>query len=83
MKIYLKTVCQEIFGAMPNGDYTVPDGCDARTALRSCAAQYAGSDLMRDCIDHVVYMCNGRHIQPDFPLSEGDRLMVLRPAHGG
>ena len=83
MTIYLKTVCQEIFGALPNGDYTVPDGCDARSALLSCVGQYGGGDVLTDCIDHVVYMRNGQHISPDCPLAEGDRLMVLRPAHGG
>ena len=83
MKIYLKTVCQEVFGKLPNGDYTVPDGSDARSALHACVAQYDGGDVLYDCIDHVVYMCNGKHITPETALSEGDRLMVLRPVHGG
>ena len=83
MKIHLKTVCQEILGALPNGDYSVPDGCDARAALLACIAQYGGSDVQHDCIDHVIYMCNGKHISPDTVLSENDQLMVLRPVYGG
>lgn len=83
MIIHLRTICQEVLGALPDGDYTVPDGCNARAALLACIAQYDGDDVLMDCIDHVIYMCNGKHISPDAPLTEDDRLMVLRPVHGG
>lgn len=83
MKIILKTICPEIVGALPNGEYEVPDGCGARDALMHCIAQYGGSDVKHDCLDHIIYMCGGRHIQPDHVLQDGERLMALRPAHGG
>lgn len=83
MTIHLRVICQEVFGALPNGDYDVPDGSNARSALLACVAQYQGDDILLDCIDHVVYMCNNKHISPETVLSEGDRLMVLRPVHGG
>ena len=83
MKISLKTICPEILGALPNGEYEVPDGCDAKSALLSCVAQYGGTDVKHDCLDHVIYMRGGQHITPDCVLSEGDRLMALRPVHGG
>ncbi len=83
MKIQLKLVCPEIFGAMPNGQYEVPENCTAQEALECCAAQYDGDDIMRESIHRVVYMLNGKHISPDRTVSESDMLMVLRPVSGG
>lgn len=83
MKIYLKTLCQEVFGKLPDGEYEVPEGCDARCALLSCIDQYGGDDVLHSCIDHIIYMCNGKHISPETVLCDNDRLMVLRPVRGG
>ncbi len=83
MKITLKTICPEIVGALPNGEYEVPDDCDAKSALMICIAQYDGTDVKHDCLDHIIYMRNGQHIQPDCILQDGDLLMALRPVHGG
>ena len=38
MTIRLKTVCPEQIGELPDGAYTVPDGCTAAEALRACMA---------------------------------------------
>ncbi|MBR4953535.1 MAG: MoaD/ThiS family protein [Oscillospiraceae bacterium] len=83
MKIQLKLVCPEIFGAMPSGQYEVPENCTAQEALECCAAQYEGDDIMRDSIGRVVYMINGKHVSPNRTVSENDMLMVLRPVFGG
>lgn len=83
MTIRLRVICQEILGAMPGGEYAVPDGSNARSALLSCISQYDGGDVREDCVDHVVYMCNGKHISADTLLNENDQLMVLRPVYGG
>lgn len=83
MRITLKAICPEILGALPNGEYEVPDGCDAKSALLRCIEHYGGADVRADCVDHVVYMCGGRRIAPDHVLRENDRLMVLRPLYGG
>ena len=83
MTIRLRVICQEILGALPGGEYTVPDGSNARAALLSCISQYDGGDVREDCVDHVVYMCNGKHISADTVLNENDQLMVLRPVDGG
>lgn len=83
MKIQLRTVCPEIFGAMPNGQYEVPENCTAQEALKCCAAQYGGNDIMRENLDRVVFMLNGRHISADCKLGENDMLMALRPVSGG
>ncbi len=83
MTIKLRLICPEIFGAMPGGDYDVPDSCTAREALHKCVEQYPGRDVQTESLDRVILMLNGKHISPDSPLSEGDSLMVLRPVYGG
>ena len=83
MKITLKPICQEILGAMPGGSYDVPEQSTARDALLHCIAQYGGSDVLEDCVCHIVYMRNGKHCSPDEVLAEGDLLMALRPVYGG
>jgi len=82
MKITLKPICQETLGELPEGEYEVPDGCDAQTALRCCVSQHGG-EVRDDCIGHLLFMRGGRHISPDAALNDGDRLMVLRPVYGG
>ena len=83
MQIRLKTVCPEQIGALPDGEYTVPDGCTAAEALRACMAAAGLEPLPPERTAQLIYMCQSRHIQPDTPLSEGDRLMILRPLTGG
>lgn len=81
--IKLKLVCSEIFGAMPGGEYTLPEAMSAREALECCVAQYDGEEVLREYIHRVVFMLNGKHISPDTMVSEGDMLFVLRPVVGG
>ena len=77
MKIFLKLLCRERFGNLPDGDYEVPDGVSAAEALAFCAG------FPRECTETVMFMSNGKHIRPETALSDGDRLMVLRPLYGG
>ena len=77
MTIALKLLCREMFGELPDGDYEVPEGATAAEALAFCA------DLSRERAEGLMFLCNGKHVQPDALLSDGDRLMVLRPLRGG
>ena len=83
MTIRLKTVCPEFLGALPDGEYEVPTGCTALEALAACMTAAELPPLPETRPEKLVYMCNGRHVKPDAPLSAGDRLMVLRPLTGG
>ena len=77
MTISLKLLCRDMFGELPDGDYEVPDGVCAAEALACCAA------LPRKQAEGVMFMCNGKHIRPETLLTDGDRLLVLRPLRGG
>ena len=77
MTITLKLLCRETVGELPDGDYEVPEGATASEALACCAG------LSRERAEGLMFLCNGKHVQPDAPLSDGDKLMVLRPLRGG
>ena len=77
MTITLKLLCRETVGELPDGDYEVPEGATASEALACCAG------LPRVPAGSVMFMRNGKHVQPDAPLSDGDTLLVLRPLRGG
>ena len=83
MKIRLKTVCPEQLGHLPDGAYEVADGCTAQEALRACMESAGLQAASPETLSRLIYLRNSSHIQPDDPLSEGDRLMVLRPLTGG
>ena len=77
MTVSLKLLCPETVGELPDGNYTVPEGSTAAEALACCAA------LPRERVEGLMFLCNGKHVQPDALLSDGDSLMVLRPLRGG
>ena len=83
MTIRLKTVCPEQLGRLPDGEYEVPAGCTALEALAACMAAAEFPPLPSAQLEKLVYMKNSRHVKPSEPLSDGDRLMVLRPLTGG
>ena len=83
MTVRLKTVCPEQIGALPNGDYSVPDGCSAAAALRSCMRAGGLEPLPAEREAQLLFLRNSQHVRPETPLSDGDRLTVLRPLAGG
>ena len=83
MTIRLKSVCPEQIGKLPDGEYAVADGCSAVEALRMCLEAVGLPPLAAETEKALLFMRNSRHITPDDPLREGDRLMVLRPLTGG
>ena len=83
MTIRLKTVCPEQIGELPNGAYEVPAGCTALEALTECMTAAELPLPPQAQLEKLVYMRNSRHVKPSEPLSDGDRLMVLRPLTGG
>jgi sulfur carrier protein ThiS len=83
MTIRLKTVCPEFLGALPDGEYEVPEGCTALEALTACMAAAEFEPLPGTQLHKLIYMRNSRHVKPTESLCAGDRLMVLRPLTGG
>ena len=83
MTIRLKTVCPEQIGELPDGAYEAPDGCTAAEALRACMLSAGLEPLQPEREAKLLYMCNSRHVRPETPLRDGDRLTVLRPLAGG
>ena len=83
MTITLKTVCPEIIGRIPNGEYTVADGATALSALCSCLESQGMPVPEEDKLAKLFYVINNHHEKKDTLLQEGDKLMVLRPVIGG
>ena len=83
MTIRLKTVCPERIGELADGAYEVPDGSTAAQALRACMRAGGMEPLDPEQEPQLLFMCNSRHIRPETPLQDGDRLMILRPLTGG
>ena len=77
MTITMKLLCRETVGELPDGGYTVPEGSTAAQALARCAG------LSPERAQGMMFMRNGKHVQPDTVLSDGDHLLVLRPLRGG
>ena len=83
MNIQLKTVCPEVLGRFPKGEYTVDDGSTAKQALCLCLESLGMDVPSEDKLSQLSYMVNNKHVKADTPLNEGDRLVVLRPVIGG
>lgn len=83
MIIQLKTVCPEIVGRIPNGEYHVIDGATALKALCQCLEEKEMPVPEQELLSNLLYVINHNHAKPDSTLNDGDRLMVLRPVRGG
>ena len=83
MIIHLKTVCPEIIGRIPNGEYSVKDGATALQALCQCLKEEGMTVPEEEQLTRLLYVVNQHHEKSDIILHEGDRLMVLRPVIGG
>ena len=83
MIIFLKTVCPEIIGRIPNGEYLVKDGSTAQQALCHCLESKEMTVPKEEQLSNLLYVVNHHHEKPDIVLNDGDRLMVLRPVRGG
>ena len=83
MTIQLKTVCPEIIGKVPRGEYAVDEGLTALQALVSCLNSQGMPVPEEARLLKLMYVINNQHVKADAPLKEGDKLMVLRPVIGG
>ncbi|MDO4528772.1 MAG: hypothetical protein Q4B55_00010 [Lachnospiraceae bacterium] len=83
MIIHLKTVCPEIIGRIPNGEYIVRDGATAQQALYHCLESKGMNIPGAEQLSNLLYVVNHHQEKPDIVLNDGDRLMVLRPVRGG
>lgn len=83
MIIKLKTVCPEIIGRLPNGEYDVADGSSALKAL-ALALESKGMPVPEEeKLAKLMYVINSHSSKGDVILQDGDQLMVLRPVIGG
>ena len=83
MNVTLKTVCPEIIGRLPNGEYDVADGSSALKAL-ALALESKGMPVPEEeKLAKLMYVINNRSAKWDVILQDGDKLMVLRPVIGG
>ena len=83
MIIHLKTVCPEIIGRIPNGEYMVSDGSTAQQALCQCLESKGMSVPKEEQLTNLLYVVNHHQEKSDIVINDGDRLMVLRPFRGG
>ena len=83
MTIQLKTVCPEIIGRIPNGEYNVRDGSTAGEALCFCLESRGMEIPEKERLSTLRYAVNHHFTQPDTVLKDGDKLMVLRALTGG
>lgn len=83
MTIHLKTVCPEVIGRIPKGEYDIVEGSSALQALISCLESKEMPVPEEERLLKLMYVINNRHVKADAILSEGDHLMVLRPVIGG
>ena len=83
MIIHLKTVCPEIIGRIPNGEYMVRDGSTAQQALCQCLESKGMNVPEEEQLSNLLYVVNHHQEKSDIVINDGDRLMVLRPVRGG
>ena len=81
MKINVRFVCREIVGAARSGVYTLGEQGSV-SELMAYAAVENGS-FIPDYGRFVVYLVNDRPAAEQTALRDGDRVTVLRKAHGG
>ena len=58
MIIHLKTVCPEIIGRIPNGEYMVSDGSTAQQALCQCLESKGMSVPKEEQLTNLLYVVN-------------------------
>ena len=83
MNIKLKTVCPEIIGRLPNGEYDVADGSSALKALALALESQGMPVPEEEQLAKLMYVINNHSAKWDVVLQDGDKLMVLRPVIGG
>ncbi|MBO4678002.1 MAG: MoaD/ThiS family protein [Oscillospiraceae bacterium] len=81
MQINVRFVCREIVGAARSGVYTLGEQGTVSELMDSAAAE--NGSFIPDYARFVVYLVNDRPAAEQTMLKEGDRLTVLRKAHGG
>ena len=83
MKVHIKPVCPEIMGSFSAGSYEVENALTIYEAL-ICALKQCGDDkILFDNVSSLVFFLNGKRVNSDAPINDGDSIMALRPAYGG
>ena len=83
MKVNIKPVCPEIMGSFSSGSYEVENSATVYEALIFALKQYGDDKILFDNVSSLVFFLNGKRVNPDTPISDGDSIMALRPAYGG
>jgi sulfur carrier protein ThiS len=82
LKVEVIFICHEIVGELRNGIYEVPVGTDILELLKISSAE-CNVQILEDAEDKLLFLVNGKSVQPDAKLSAGDKVYVLRQIFGG
>ena len=83
MKVHIKPICPEIMGCFSAGSYEVEDSSTVYEALMFALKQCGDEKILFDNVSSLVFFLNGKRVNSDAPINEGDSIMALRPAYGG
>ena len=83
MKVHIKPVCPEIMGSFSSGSYEVENSATVYEALIYALKQCGDEKILFDNVSSLVFFLNGKRVNSDAPINEGDSIMALRPAYGG
>ena len=83
MKVNIKPVCPEIMGSFSSGSYEVENSATVYEALIYALKQCGDEKILFDNVSSLVFFLNGKRVNADAPISDGDSIMALRPAYGG
>ncbi len=83
MKVYIKPICPEIMGSFSAGSYEVENASTVYEALICALKQCEDDKILFDSIPSLVFLLNGKRVNADTSINDGDSIMALRPAYGG
>jgi len=66
----------------PVGDIEVEEGATIEGVLRYCVEEYDIKMSLNKLLNYL-FLVNKNPARPDFKLSEGDNLVIVRPPLGG
>ena len=70
-------------GSFSSGSYEVDNASTVYEALMCALKQCGDENILFDNVSSLVFFINGKRVNPDAPIKEGDNIMALRPAYGG
>ena len=79
--VNVRFLCREAVGNARNGEYLLPDPCTVREFMERAEAE--NKTFVKDYMEHVLFMVNGKRAEAETALKNGDQIMVLSVVYGG